>query len=67
MWTIYDHPLDEPGHWVVVENGVSAGGIERRRKLLAVSLDHARSLIPPGLTNLGRSQADDPVIYEVWI
>ena len=72
LYVIYDHPRDCPNHWVVrrsfagAKNGVAftyfaAVGIACQ------TLEEARATLPSGLYNLGRSEADDPVIAEVWI
>lgn len=69
MWVVYNSPSDyPPGKWVVRlyllrRDGASvpAGAV------VADTLEGVRAAIPPGLTNLGRNLADDPVIHEVWL
>ena len=69
LWVIYRYPDDFPDHYVVRRHSVLPGGLHQvqRRCELAESLEQARRKVPPGLTNLGRSRDDDPVIVEVWL
>ena len=66
QYTIYDHPRDFPGGFVVREWEISAGGMASVRAWTAPSLEAARELIPEGLFCLQRDAADDPVIVETW-
>lgn len=69
MWTIYDHPVDHPNHYVVVENHIDANEIKRSRIWWANSLHEARQMVAVlgGSVALDRSPEDDPVIVESWI
>lgn len=81
MFTIYDHPLDYPGDWVVrrcfcVPRAAEVmAGIRNSDELspvfdvvprLASSLDEARSFVPPGLYRQPRFDGDDGFIVETW-
>lgn len=67
LFTIYDHPRDYPNSFVVrryiVKNSESIPDEIR----LAETLMGARDSLPPGVYNLGRYAADDPVIVETWV
>mgnify|MGYP001559154991 CR=1 FL=1 len=80
MWTLYDHPLDFPG-WFVVRRcfcvtwkdgmpGLAGEGAHAPIfdvvPRLASSLAEARSFVPLGLYRQPRSDGDDPFIVEVW-
>lgn len=69
IWTITRNLSDHPGKHVarrhVVYPGSAAGATADH--FIADTLDQARACLPPGLINLGRNQADDPVIVESWI
>lgn len=69
MWTVYDHPVDYPAHYVVRRSLVGAGMLTVDREPWAVteSLEAARHALPPGLTRLTRDPDDDPKIVEVWL
>lgn len=68
LWTVYDHPRDYPTHWVVRESVVAGGKLTMAPSpWLAVTLDEARALVPPGLHCMPRQPTDDPVIVEVWL
>ena len=68
IWTIYDHPADYP-EWFVARPLIirpkTAGPVPMH--LIAKDLDTLRTLLPDGLTRLGRQTDDDPVILEVWV
>lgn len=66
MWTIYDHPADYPGHFVVRCYLVETGRQTTYTVMLADSLDEARSLVPADLYCTPRAPSDDPVIVETW-
>jgi hypothetical protein len=70
MWTIYCGATDSPRRYAV------RGFTIRRGELFAVpdekgyavdTLAAARSLLPPGLYNLGRDPRDEPQVVETWI
>lgn len=69
IWTITRNPSDHPGKHVarrhVVHPAANAGPTDDH--FIADTLDQARACLPPGLTNLGRNEAEDPVIVESWI
>lgn len=68
LYTIYDHPADYPEGFVVRMFEALAGQVTEKELLgQTPTLEAARELIPPGLFNLGREPADDPVIVETWI
>ncbi len=66
MWTIYEHPLDYPEHFVVREwiccDPPLAGPAR-----LAETLEAARLLVPPHLYRQPRNPDDDPFIVETWM
>ena len=68
-WVIYKHPSDAPGHWVLRPQDALRGGqiLPRKERHAALTLDEVRKQLPPGLTNIGRFELDDPVIHECWI
>jgi hypothetical protein len=68
-WTIYDHPKDQPHHYVVREWQVIRGQRDAipAQAYLAPTLEIARRLIPAGLMCLHRRPEDDSVILETWI
>jgi len=70
LFVIYQNPSDFRGKFVVRgQVAQSDGSIRPNKEPLGVveSLDEARSLVPAGLVNLGRSDEDDPVIVECWV
>lgn len=69
MWTIYDHPFDYRGSWVVRRYFIVRDQHEPVLDVvprLASSLAEARSFVPRGLYRQPRSEGDDPCIVEVW-
>jgi hypothetical protein len=69
LWAIYEHPKDYPGKYVVRRCVVVPEGPRHALipDLVCDTLEEARGGMPPGLFNLGRKEADDPVIVETWI
>jgi hypothetical protein len=68
MWTIYEHPKDYPGKWVMRAHDIAAGSTTPRADcIVADSLDEVRAVLPPGLTRLPPHPDDDPVIHETWL
>lgn len=68
MWTIYDHPSDQPDHFVVRKWVIGPGVAEPTGEFfLCDTLEQARREIPYGLACLQRHPNDDPVIVETWI
>ena len=67
IWTIYDHPSDYPDHFVVRAHVIAGKRVlPTAQAILCTSLEDARSRIPAGRQNVGRLEADDPVIVESW-
>jgi hypothetical protein len=67
LFTVYDHPRDHPNSFVVRRYIVNNGESIPDEIRLADTLIGARDLLPPGVYNLGREPADDPVIVETWV
>ena len=68
LWTIYDHPTDMPDGFVVRRWQITKGGaVPDPEARLAMTLEEARTLIPPGLYRLERVAEDDPKIVETWL
>jgi hypothetical protein len=65
MWTVYKHPRDYPGHWVLRAHDIPGG--PRADCKVSKTLDGIRKHIPPDLIRLTRYPDDDPVIFETWI
>lgn len=69
IWTITRNPSDFPGKHVarrhVVHPTACAGPTPDH--YVADTLDQARACLPAGVINLGRNEADDPVIVESWV
>jgi len=69
MWTVYDHPLDHPEHfvarrWVIEAEGPRATGTLYK----SAELERIRAAMRAfGLVKLDRDPADDPKIVEVWL
>jgi hypothetical protein len=70
LFTIYDHPTDvpEPFGFVVREWHIrKEGAVPDPEARFAMTLEEARTLIPPGLYRLERNPEDDPKIVETWL
>lgn len=69
LFVVYDHPRDFPDEFVAREFVSTAGAVLRAKQLhaRASTLDDLRSMLPPGLLNIGRQPNDDPAIKEVWL
>lgn len=68
MYTIYDHPLDYPNHYVVRPWTVTGGGEPvPGTPTLTATLDEARSLIPGGLHRIDATPGEDQAILETWL
>jgi len=69
MWTIYDHPLDFPAHFVVRMHVVDGSGEPKVYcfGVVCLSLEDAREQVPVYCTRLPREPADDPMIVETWL
>lgn len=70
-WTVYDHPTDQPDVYVArLWRFLPAPPAPTSRTLDCDDLEGLRAMIladNPGLICLGRAEADDPKIVEVWI
>ncbi len=68
IYTIYRQPKEYPESWVLRACEILGDGSGRRTNVLYVleTLDQARALVPPGKVNIGRSEHDDPLIFESW-
>lgn len=66
-WTVYDHPTDYPGHYVIRPYSAKLDAP------LTVHFKHEQldavraALANMGLTCLPRAEGDDPCIVEVWL
>jgi hypothetical protein len=70
FWTIYRHPNDYPGCWVLRAHEVSPNiRIVQSHDacFVAATLDGIRAKVPPGACCIGRAPEDYPVIYECWV
>lgn len=69
MYVVYRHPRDFPEQYVIRIHRVRSGGVEPDAKPFALgpTLADLRSVLPPGLTSIGRQPEDEPQIVEVWI
>jgi hypothetical protein len=79
IWTIYKHPADFPGKFVVREwlvtasraTGILAQATRAAMPCLECSvadtLEAARRFIPAGAVNMGRLMETDPCIVESWL
>lgn len=71
MFTIYDHPIDFPDSFAVVQSFATGGKIRRGLTWSgAPTLEEARDWIltaRPGLVCLTRHPDDDAVIVETWL
>jgi hypothetical protein len=67
MWSVYDHPKDQPNHFVARLWLIGDGKlIPTNDMFIADTLEEVRSLLPPGLVCVPRDPGDDPVILETW-
>lgn len=68
MWTIYQHPSDQPYPYVVRQWVVRPSGpVPHSGSIPAMTLEEARGCVPPGLHRIDRDPTDDPVIVETWL
>jgi hypothetical protein len=68
IWTVYDHPTDQPDCYVARLWIIGDGQIKSSNDMFtADTLDELRRLLPPGLNRLDRFDQDDPKIVEVWL
>jgi hypothetical protein len=70
LWTVYDHPRDLPG-WFVVRRcrPTPSGQVEHELRAYCFhTLEKARAWLAQfGLVRTARAPEDDPVIVEVWL
>ncbi|MCC6172097.1 MAG: hypothetical protein IT481_08715 [Gammaproteobacteria bacterium] len=67
-WTIYDHPLDYPQHFVARRWTARDGEVMATAEMyIGETLAEVRELLPPGLVCIPRLPADDPAIVECWL
>lgn len=65
MWVIYDHPNDDPEHYVA---RLWKGGTPTGETLVAEEVDDLREQFQRmGLHRLERFEEDEPQIMEVWL
>ena len=68
MWVIYRPTTREyPGRWVARMHVTLPEPKPTRFVISHDTLDDLRTILPYGLTNIGRKQADLPEIEEVWL
>lgn len=74
MWTVTNHPSDYPDKFVARLGFLYAGKDKKAHRsfstekyFLADTLEELRGKLPQGLTRLQRTEADDPIIVEVWM
>ena len=67
MWTVYDHPVDHPEHFVVRRFVVTPDGALPAESVLADTIEQARGSLPPGLYRLPRQGDDHPSVVETWV
>jgi hypothetical protein len=68
LWTVRANPSDFPGKFVARRHEIGAGWHgPTADHHIADTLEELRRALPPGLTRLERSAADDPVILESWL
>ncbi len=70
LWTIYDHPIDYPEHFVARQFLVTGDGTVLTDSVITSSqLQTLRDTFEwdMGLACLPRNPEDDPKIVEVWL
>lgn len=70
MWTVYDHPLDFPEHWVVRPGRATRhqGYVPAPRCWPFDTLEQCHEFLEPfHLTLIQRGDPAEPNIAEVWI
>ena len=66
QYVIYEHPADYPEGYVVREWEITAGEVQIGPAQPAATLEEARSLIPPGATQIEVGPQEDKTIIEIW-
>ena len=66
-WVVYDHPLDDPRHFVarLWHNATPTDRTMRDSDLVALRLRIRKAA--PGVMRFTRAENDDPKILEVWL
>ena len=68
VYVVYDHPKDNPGHFVVRPWSLGNRGFQPSlTATLYDTLEEARKTIPATMRRFDRFENDDPCIVEVWI
>lgn len=68
MWTIFEHPLDYPEHFVVRRFTVTRRGpVPDPYCTVVNNLIEARLCVPPDCTLFARDPRDHPSIVETWM
>lgn len=68
MWVVYRPVTREyPGRWVARMHVTLPEPKPTRFVISHDTVDDLRTLLPPGLTNIGRHPDDLPEIEEVWL
>lgn len=70
MWTVYDHPLDYPDHFVArLWEVTPAGSTATASIITATDIEKLRDTLEfeMGLAMLLRDPNDDPAILEIWL
>lgn len=67
VWTLYDHPLDYPAHYVVRESSASARGVVHHRiACLYDTREEAKADFEQHYW-MPRWKDDDPTIVGAWL
>ena len=69
IWTVYRHPNDYPGCWVMRAYEILPGIGTHPHSFCFIgkTLDEVRAKVPAGTWRIGREPTDNPAIYESWI
>lgn len=69
MWTVYDHPRDDPAHYVARKWLIYPGrAVATDECMRSTELSVLReNLTEKELCALARAPTDDPVIVETWL
>jgi len=68
MWTIYDHPLDDPDHYVARRFEIDNGIMRTDDTMRSEELIPLREIfMRQGLVPLARNDNDEPQIVETWL
>ncbi len=66
VWNVTANPSDYPDS-ITARPFSARGNAPYNAVLSAATLDELRGKLPPGLTMIARTKADDPVIVESWL